>query len=247
MENFYEKLEYLSKGYVDSAYRNLSSSLLNSIGSGKFLKSKELAEECFVSESTITKFSKFLGFSGYRELLFHLKNDHDAFFALKKNAKNKSFQDLERWVETKENFIEKLSKELVKKEIVVNIFRSYQLTEVAELINMALLNLKIESRVLNHNNLFNGSKKNYNKRNINLIFFSGRDNDTLEMFVKKYEISLNKEDLKHNNFLIISERQKNKIDIKSNTITFTNDHSQFDRSMQIMMLFYNIRNKIQDK
>lgn len=83
MENFYEKLEYLSKGYVDLAYKDLAVNLLAAIRSGNFVKSKDLAKKCFLSESTVTKFSKYLGFSGYREMLFFLREDHDTFFCKK--------------------------------------------------------------------------------------------------------------------------------------------------------------------
>ncbi|AUF83205.1 MurR/RpiR family transcriptional regulator [Mesoplasma syrphidae] len=51
----------------------IARSLHNSYLTGKFLSLKEIADACFVSQSTVTVFAKHLGCSGYRELITTLK------------------------------------------------------------------------------------------------------------------------------------------------------------------------------
>ncbi|AVN64086.1 MULTISPECIES: hypothetical protein [Mesoplasma] len=238
MENFYEKLEYLSKGYVDSAYKNMSVSLLASIRNGNFKKSKELAEECFVSESTVTKFSKYLGFSGYREMIFFLKEDHNSFFVKKTTRKNKNFSILIEWISLHEDFIAKFCKAIEFKNVQVNIFGSYQLQESISLLNKLLLSFDIDSRILYQNVLFANTK--ISKQSVNIIFFSGRDNETLEIFLQ--EINKSKKQIK--NFLVISEKQKNKVKFECEQIQFSQDHSFVNRNLSVMMMCHEIANKL---
>ncbi|WP_026389175.1 MurR/RpiR family transcriptional regulator [[Acholeplasma] multilocale] len=55
----------------------IAKSLHKSYINGEFLSLKDIADECYVSQSTVTVFAKRLGCSGYRELIMRLKMESD--------------------------------------------------------------------------------------------------------------------------------------------------------------------------
>ncbi|AGR41246.1 hypothetical protein [Spiroplasma taiwanense] len=74
--NIRELLVDLSKSNSKSSYKSIATIILKNYNTGIFKNQIELAKECFVSESVLTKFAKKLGFSGFREFNFSLKNEY---------------------------------------------------------------------------------------------------------------------------------------------------------------------------
>lgn len=101
----------------------------------------------------------------------------------KVTRKNKSFEDLITWISGHNSFIDSIFKGIKKKGTKVNIIRSYQLEESTNLLNKMLLSFEIDSKILDHNTLFTNTK--ISKDEVNLIFFSGRDIGTFEIFLEE--------------------------------------------------------------
>ncbi|ATZ20527.1 hypothetical protein [Mesoplasma coleopterae] len=219
----WDKMEILAKEYVDSAYKVISINFLESVKKGEFKKQKQLAEECFVSESTVTKFAKHLGFSGYRELLFYFKNEIDDFYN-NQNTENEGtiFSPILNWISMNNSNIKTICENILSAGDI-NILSSYQTKSSAKFLYEVLSNLNFRPYFLNHN--LNPFWKNESSKqeklgdfSYNIVFFMGPDNNCL-----MDTLNLLEKNMKNQKFLIFSsEKQSQKLSLKNSQILKVN-------------------------
>ncbi|AKU79840.1 hypothetical protein [Spiroplasma turonicum] len=82
-----EKLKDIVKLNDKTLNFYISNYLLIEAEKGNFYKSKEIASKLSISKSTLTLFSKKLGYEGYSDLLHNLTNEYN-FFGLNNNSIN---------------------------------------------------------------------------------------------------------------------------------------------------------------
>ncbi|ATI73942.1 hypothetical protein [Mesoplasma florum] len=76
MKNIREELVKISNSPIKDSSYHISNAILKSYHEGNFLNQKQLAILSSVSEASITLFSKKIGFNGYRELVYFLKEEY---------------------------------------------------------------------------------------------------------------------------------------------------------------------------
>ncbi|ASZ09391.1 hypothetical protein CK556_03500 [Mesoplasma chauliocola] len=246
MESIYKKVEQLQKDYSNSSYKLIAKAIWASIKTGDFKKQKDLAVECFTSESSITKFAQYLGFSGYREMIFFFKQDYNSFHNLNEKFKRTNlFDSIINWINLNEKFIETLSRE-IKKSKRINIYHSYQLELSSRFLYETLITLGYNVILVNHNINFISGKLNKQIDQLNIAFVSGHDSDFLIDCLN----SLNKNNDQQNvkNFLFISERQKSKVTYKLDGIielNFEFNNSHFvQRNVAVEMFILELYKKL---
>ncbi|AKX34340.1 hypothetical protein SLITO_v1c07150 [Spiroplasma litorale] len=233
--HIYEILENMAKDNKNTTKQIISKKILEMFLVGSFKSQKEFSKDCFVSESTITRFSQETGCSGYRELLTKLKMEYERIIIKTKNdleiIKNKKniqvFDSVNTWVIKNEYFIKELIND-IKINKKVRIFSSYQAIESSDFIYKIIQSKNIYCELINiHNNFMRDTSYLYEKDVVNIVILTGRDVETLiNFFINRInENSFSK------NYIITSIYQKNKIDLKAFKekciLNFEGDNSQF--------------------
>ncbi|AXK51681.1 MurR/RpiR family transcriptional regulator [Spiroplasma alleghenense] len=184
-----EVLKQVENSKNQEVHKQIAIKILQNFDQNIFLKQKELADSCFVSESTVTLFSKSLGYDGYRELYLRLKIESE-YYNIKNDEKNsQSFQGNLKSIRNEMNqifdFIDNQNEDLkifikeIKNSQSIHLFSSYE-----QVINAQNIcdNLK---RVCNHVSLeqirHNHSKvlQSINKPDLVIFIISGIDNETI--------------------------------------------------------------------
>ncbi|AAT75366.1 putative transcriptional regulator [Mesoplasma florum L1] len=192
-------LEEIAEQDFNLTNKLIAETLLENAMKGHFLAQKDVCDKCFVSASTITKFSKTLGYEGFRELIFSLKNEYDVIAQKKKTIdKINIFESIESWIINSKNFIENLGKNIINSKRI-NIYYSYCLKSSAESLYETILGINKDVFLINHNQI---SIINHQLRtgDINIFLVSGKDNQTL---LKYYQYILANQ--KSSNFVIASK------------------------------------------
>ncbi|AVN60694.1 MurR/RpiR family transcriptional regulator [Mesoplasma florum] len=216
----FERVEAVSNEYKESTYKLIAEKIKElAIANTLDISQKELASICFVSESTITKFSKYLGFSGFREFWFMLKKERINFNGLQKELIKKEddfFKPIFLWLKQNENFIGDLAKSISLSESTY-VYTSYQMIHSAKFMEETLNSIMKRCQILNQHNLGYPFYKMDKKYTI-LVILSGRDNENLAMCIQalnltktKYEIDI---------YVITTENQIHKIKTEYKDIMF---------------------------
>ncbi|AGY41728.1 putative transcriptional regulator [Mesoplasma florum W37] len=241
--NIYEKLKTQHKNFTNTTNQIIATEILNSARQGKFLKQKELSEKSFVSESTITKFSKSLGFSGYKELVFDLKKQNK-LNEINEIGNMKNFlRDIDDWLISKKDTI-KLIATSIAAEKNVYIYSSYQFRIASNFIYELLLEGEITPIIFETQYIFmkNIKKK---KQSINIILFGGLDTESL---VDQVEFEMLENFKKEKSFLITSQFSEEKLKkFNFNTICLDINHDSASfliRNIAIQMLFIEVLNEL---
>ncbi|QHX36726.1 MurR/RpiR family transcriptional regulator [Spiroplasma sp. BIUS-1] len=241
MTSVFEKIEIMSKDFEDTTFKLIAKKILENTKKGKFYNQEELASQTFVSISTLTKFSKKLGFSGYREFIFTIKNEWSKYDweKSKKVDTAEVVDSIQSWISQNEDFINQLVEKLKTAEII-NIYSSQQSFDCSKY----LANLLIENgkNAILLNNEYRYKERKTPANGVNLVVLTGRDNDTLvDNFSKSYDPNVA-------NFLIVTEKQENKIELDFTNkllINFEQDNSRLDtRIVALNLLFFTISNKL---
>ncbi len=237
MKYVFDKLEIISKEFEDTTFKIIAKKILNNVERGIFCDQEELAAQTFVSISTITKFSKKLGFSGFRELNFKMKNEWRKldYEKIEKSHTFEIFQLIEKWIYYNEDFVDSICKK-INDSSFINIYSSYQAIGSSKYFANMLIEYGKNVTLLN--NEFRFKAKENNEKGFNLLILTGRDNDTLiDNFYKAY-------DENYSNFIITSENQNDKLDLKFTKkmiIDYSLDNSQLSsREIVLHMLFFYI-------
>ncbi|AUM62724.1 MurR/RpiR family transcriptional regulator [Spiroplasma monobiae] len=241
MISVFEKLEILSKDFEETTFKIIAKKIMENSKNGKFFNQEELASQTFVSISTLTKFSKKLGFSGYREFIFTIKNEWSKYNYEKTSRidSQEVFANIQNWIQNNEKFVDEIIIGINRAE-VINIYSSYQAYDCSKY--FANLLIEYGKDVILLNNEFRFKPRQQNGKGINIVVLTGRDNDTLiDNFTKSYET-------KENNYLIVTEKQENKLEEEfwaKMLIDFDLDNSRADtRILALNMLFFTIFNKL---
>ncbi|WP_106078773.1 hypothetical protein [Mesoplasma coleopterae] len=243
MESVIEKLEKMANNIENSSYKVISEKIIKGLINAKFYSQDDLSKECFVSISQITKFAKKIGYSGYRELVFTLKNEYQ-HMGMEQNAEKiniiEKIDSIQKWILSNESFVNNLVLS-IEKASFINLYVSYQVQHAANYIADIFANLNKVVRIVSHeirNNLIK------NKENeVNILIICSRDNETLlQVFNKE-----NNE--KQKSFLVTTERQREKVKINvfdEIIIDYKNDKSKnIFRNIAIEILFLHIYEKAQ--
>ncbi|ALD66480.1 MurR/RpiR family transcriptional regulator [Spiroplasma cantharicola] len=241
MTYVFDNLKIISKEFEDTTFKIIAKRILENADRAIFCDQEELAAQTFVSISTITKFAKKMGFSGFRELNFKMKNEWRKLDYERKEKMEtfEIFQSIEKWIHLNEDFINTVC-EKIRESDFINIYTSYQANESSRY--FANMLYEYEKNVTVLNNEFRFKAKKNNEKGFNLLILTGRDNDTLiDNFSKAY-------DENYTNFLISSDKQIDKLNFKFTkkmTVDYSLDNSQFSsREVVLHMLFFYIFKKI---
>ncbi|ASZ08772.1 MurR/RpiR family transcriptional regulator [Mesoplasma chauliocola] len=206
-----ERIEYASKEYKNSTYKLIATTIKNLVVSKKIeISQKELANLCFVSESTITQFSKYLGFSGFREFWFLLKKECENFENLNKQTikdQNDFYKPIFSWLENNKEFINKITKSICKSDEVF-IYSSNQMINSANFMQDSFNSLQKRTQLLNQTH-FQKPFFSEDKKYVIIIFLSGRDNENIELIANSIKESPFSKSI--NIFLFTTENQLKKI------------------------------------
>ncbi|AVN60027.1 hypothetical protein CG007_00060 [Mesoplasma entomophilum] len=176
MKITFQNLIEMSEDSNDTTNKIISKTILENLMKGKFLSQNEISKICFVSASTVTKFSQTIGFSGYREMMFHFKNEFLTFSQNKQSFREtNSFKNLEEWIFRNRLFIDTFVEEVSKTE-KINIFYSWELANSAQVLYEILLEKNKKAFIINHNQV----NISFLDNSINVFLISGKDNRTLK-------------------------------------------------------------------
>ncbi|ATZ21152.1 hypothetical protein [Mesoplasma coleopterae] len=239
--NIYEKLKIQQKNFTNTTNQIIANEILCHAMKGIYLKQKELANKAYVSESTITKFSKNLEFSGYKELIYNLKNQEKISKINNVGGTETLFKEIDEWIRSKKNFINDLALSIIKEKNVY-IYSSYQLRIASNFIYELLLEGDITPIILETQYIY--MKKIKKKENaVNIFLFAGLDTDSL---VDQIDFEL-KGDFDFENIYLItsrfSEEKLKKYNFKTIKLDFNYNSSSFlIRNIAIQMLFIEVLN-----
>ncbi|AUM62721.1 hypothetical protein [Spiroplasma monobiae] len=242
MESIVEKIEKVTRGINEGTYITIAKIILSHFNNGDFKDQKTLAQESFVSISQITKFSKKIGYSGYRELMFELKKEYK-HYDWNRNIKDvnviEKLNSITHWISQNNFFIKEIVNELKIKE-TINIYSSYQVKHAANYIKDLFVSLNKNVRLISNDYRSNLIKNDVN--DLNIIIICSADNDSL----LKVWNSTREEGQK--SFLIASERQRFKIDEKFEAEMILNydfnSSKMIYRNIILELLFLHIFEKI---
>ncbi|AGY41079.1 hypothetical protein mflW37_0120 [Mesoplasma florum W37] len=186
MNSVYKNIENLSKDNRETAFKIVAKQILLDFSNNKFRSQEELAKKCYVSNATITQFSKAALCTGYRELRLRLKIEYDNNFlndqklSMKKISISEYYVSFENWLSENWNFLEELIKTMIERKQVF-LFPSFQTHYSAIFLSDVL-----EKHDLNVN-IFNLEKDLKKLQNIDwtkkvvLLILTGRDNESLKL------------------------------------------------------------------
>lgn len=172
----------------------VAAELFKSYQQNKILTIKELSQYCFVSESSITKFSKKLGYSGYRELIVKLKIElsdrvpiNETYSPLKldlfdstEKLFNETISDLSNY----KNNLYEISQKL-KTANKIYIFSSYIFYEQIKNLQEILITKKINV-IFTETLMYSLSTyQNITKNDYAIFFIGGQDTKTIEFIYEQ--------------------------------------------------------------
>ncbi|AHI53174.1 MurR/RpiR family transcriptional regulator [Spiroplasma culicicola] len=192
-----------------STYKVMAANLITNFQDNIFLKLKEFAQLSFVSQSTVTYFCKSLKFSGYRELIFKLKNEREHFHKnVNQVIKIDDFTfNIYRWLQNNINFIINICQEILKYK-KIRIYSSYQSYMACLYFQEILRSKNILVEIVNCSYIDNFEYINKKEFKINLFIICGRDCKSL----KKYFLKLFEYQYQRGQFLITTLNQVKEID-----------------------------------
>ncbi|AUB31692.1 hypothetical protein [Spiroplasma floricola] len=239
MWSVYDKLEDFINNSKDSSFKIIAKNIIDLFDKGEFINQKEIAELSFVANSTITKFSKAIGYSGYKELLFTLKNEYDKYGnqEVKYNVKSKEIIfSIFNWIEKNSEFIETLTNE-IKNSKCIKIYGSYQVQNSVRYLYDSLVALNKNPIIINND--YDYLNKDFSDSQIvNILVVCGKDNKSL---IRNFNSKFNKN---QKNFLIVSKFQESIIKLKfdkSLVINYQYDDSKsIYRNIALSILFLTI-------
>ncbi|WP_027063304.1 hypothetical protein [Mesoplasma seiffertii] len=244
MESVLEKLEKASKTIDETSYKIIAQEILKNFFAGVFNNQEALAKQCYVAVSQVTKFSKKIGYSGYRELLFNLKNEYK-HYGWDQNENEvtsiEKFNQITKWISKNYRFVRAIVQAIKAKE-TINIYASYQVRHAAKYIVELFSSMDKVVKIIS-NELRNDMKPN-KADEINLVLLCSRDNESL---IRVFKAQNNPE---QQSFLVTTERQKEKMKMPFEEIMLI-DYN-FDKSkkvyrnLAIEMLFMYIFENIQE-
>ncbi|ATZ21676.1 hypothetical protein [Mesoplasma tabanidae] len=230
MLSIYEKLENILRMNDESTYYKIAEVIVANLFNKKILSQKDLSEQSYSSLSTITKFSKSLGYSGYLELSILLKLEMEKYSA-KKTKPSSSFlkldieKEIREWIKNNTVFVENFIS-ILKGNSFFKINTSYQLAS-SGLFLKDILTIKNKNVSLITEN-FSLLKNTTNRKNedINLVLLSGRDTFTMISY-----LNLNSQNWNMNNtFIFVTPNHFKKLTTKFKNvmiIDFESDNSSF--------------------
>ncbi|ASZ08791.1 hypothetical protein CK556_00215 [Mesoplasma chauliocola] len=244
MESVYDKLEdFINNNQKNSSFKLIAVNLIELFDKGDFISQKELAKLSYVANSTITKFSQVLGYSGYKELLFTLKHEWNKYGNEKTEngiSSKEMLYSMINWVEENNHFVKQMSK-AIKNSKCVKIYNSYQIGNSIRYFYETLIALN-KNPILMNNDYHYSQDQWENSEVVNIFIVCGKDNRTL---VRELYLNFNKSE---NNFLIVSKIQQSKIDLNfsdSLVIDYNFDNSKsIYRNMALNILFLSIFQEI---
>ncbi|WP_025251411.1 MurR/RpiR family transcriptional regulator [Spiroplasma sabaudiense] len=119
MESTFGQIDIIRKQERPGLVKSIAVELFNQFVNNHFLSSKKTAAKLFISQATLTKFSKRLSFSGYNELILRLKWEHEQI----KERFISSNLTIEEFKNSSINAIEECDKFLPKLEILSNLIK----------------------------------------------------------------------------------------------------------------------------
>ncbi|QEH61972.1 hypothetical protein SCHIN_v1c07770 [Spiroplasma chinense] len=212
MKSIREVLSNLASQNSETTSKIIASVILKDYDHGIFKTQTELSKECFVSESVITKFAKQLGYSGWKEFYYSLKNEYKKYYiqpsseSVETNMLFEQIKIFNNYINVETQFLTNLAKAINEKKKVI-ILPSYQLEDCCEFFYECLIELGMEVYYVKNKSLFHIIFSKNLEEFVVLVAMSGQDNSFL---VENYN-SLNKEVLKKNGFIISSRSQEHKI------------------------------------
>ncbi|WP_339030880.1 hypothetical protein [Spiroplasma endosymbiont of Cantharis nigra] len=238
------KLIKLSESVDDTNFKSIANQIIDNFTNGDFKNQEELGKQCYVSLSTITKFSQKIGCTGYRELIFTLKNEYNHYGwaeNVNKVSSLERFDSIQKWIIENNSFIENIA-QAIKGAKIINLYASNQIKHASSYILDLFDNMNKIVRVCSSeykNNLIKNGEKE-----VEILIICSSNNGSL---MRKYEKEANE---KNNKFLITTNSQEIKLDIIFTDKMLIN--YQFDKSKSIYrnialeMLFLYIYEYIQN-
>ncbi|PPE04599.1 hypothetical protein EELLY_v1c02790 [Entomoplasma ellychniae] len=222
----------------------------------KFYKNKQelpnlvtLANSCFVSPSMITKFSKNLGFNGYKELSVKMQieiidRSHKNISTIFDNS-NSLFKENEiNAINTIRDF--QLIKEkfnslinLIKNANKIYIFSTNYFSDVAKLMNIMLLSKGINVVYMNKLNSMISIFDNISKKDLCLFFIGGSGSDEIKFYFQQLYNKFQVENI----FLFCTHSKIFKFNYPNNSIIIDTDflsHNFFERTFSLSYIIMQI-------
>ncbi|ALD66478.1 MurR/RpiR family transcriptional regulator [Spiroplasma cantharicola] len=219
------KLIKLSDSVEETNFKAIAKKIIDNFAKGEFKNQEDLAKQCYVSLSTITKFSQKIGCAGYRELIFILKNEYDHYGwteNVNKVSSLERFDSIQKWIIENSLFIEKIT-QAIKEVKIINLYPSNQIRHASAYIIELFDNLNKIVRVISSEYIKNTVKNDENELEI-LIICSSNNNS----IIKTYEDETNE---KNKKFLITTASQDIQLDVDFTDKILIN--YQFDKSKSI--------------
>ncbi|WP_381415271.1 hypothetical protein NPX79_00995 [Spiroplasma endosymbiont of Anurida maritima] len=195
MKSIYDQLELYERQKQNNSFRIISKELLKDFFTGNFRSQSKLANDCYMSPSTITYFSKSLNLSGYREMIVRLKVEYENH-KFKSNSKNdesnfiefesnnlKQYYSAIKWLKNNNVFLESLINEIKKTQKIV-VFTSNQIHSAASFWKELMYDVKdLQLEIINPStsniNFFDKGSIWRNRSWTKLFIVSGRDIRTI--------------------------------------------------------------------
>ncbi|AVN59223.1 MurR/RpiR family transcriptional regulator [Mesoplasma florum] len=244
MASVYEKLENLIRFQKSATFAIIAQKIIQHFFEDKQLLSQdELAKECFVSVSTISKFSQAIGYSGYKELYFELKREME-LARFDNNSLSIQhidiFEAVKNYIYLSKDKINLLTK-LINEHSEINIFRSAQMSIAADYFLQLLVNRKKRPVIIDQSFQCFIDTDLVSDNSLNIVILCGRDNFSLIQ-------NINRVVDKGKWFFISSERQFDKIESPTKNylpLSFDIKKSEFHfRTLALQMIFFNIYQNI---
>lgn len=208
-----EQLITIKNNNGNESYSLIANYLLNCLENNITPTSKKCSQECFVSESVLTAFSKKYGYQGFRELTIRIKVENEYYEGQWSRNYNNTIYNSSNYMESFIKHLEIIENQESSINNLVNIISKsvnvYFLSSYSQISNVELF--AAELQLLGYNVFFNQQRKCnpawLNKacnKDAFVIFAFGLDN---QYIVNYYDLAIEKT---KNVFLISSNSQKHK-------------------------------------
>ncbi|AVN64481.1 MULTISPECIES: MurR/RpiR family transcriptional regulator [Mesoplasma] len=230
-----EKLNLIYESNETVSHKLIAKYLIDCLDKGSIPTSKECSQVCFVSESTLTAFSKKYGYEGFREIIIRIKVERELYKPFEKTKLKtkdtnvrKLFLKYMDQIDAQDPQVNKLIEE-IKNARKVFIFSSYEQNENVELFASQLQFMDIESYFNSKRRLHDMWIDKSNESDLCLFIVSGLDNQNL--------VSLYKQacDMNKKTFVVTSSSQSHKFINNKNLIVL-----QQESNMEIYLSIRNI-------
>lgn len=243
MKSYFTIIENIAKGDNNSNYVLIAKKILECFIKGKFLQQRELANQCFLSISSITYFCKKLGVNGYRELIFLLKGELEKIEISKQSFPTVSgvsyldpyYKGVKEIFEKNSYFIKNQINQ-VDKNKEINLVLSYNLSRLNDFLIPLFNEKNINITNVNLSWTFETISRKLNNYNSILFICTGRDNETLS---RAYDLVKDKSKI----FVITTEAQSFKFKDVENKMLIPAESAFFNsafRHILIELIFLNI-------